>query len=170
MANTFDKIQTVTVGSGGATSIAFTSIPQTYTDLKIVLSARTNFNAGYGANCSISFNSSTSSFSGKLFTGNGTSAASYDRTDNLNVFLVPTPGATASIFGNTELYIPNYTSSNNKSFSVECVVDNNAVDCFIHMYGGTWASSAAITAISLNDQNGSFIQYTTATLYGIKNS
>ena len=42
MANTFKKIQTVTVGSGGAASIDFTSIPQTYTDLKIVLSARTN--------------------------------------------------------------------------------------------------------------------------------
>jgi len=37
MANTLKKIQTVTVGSGGAASIEFTSIPQTYTDLKLVV-------------------------------------------------------------------------------------------------------------------------------------
>ena len=38
--NTLVKIQTVTVGSGGASSIDFTSIPQTYTDLCLVYSAR----------------------------------------------------------------------------------------------------------------------------------
>jgi hypothetical protein len=37
---TMVKIDTVTVGSGGAASIEFTNIPQTYTDLQIVLSAR----------------------------------------------------------------------------------------------------------------------------------
>ena len=40
MANTFEQITTVTVGSGGASSIDFTSIPQTYTDLVIKTSAR----------------------------------------------------------------------------------------------------------------------------------
>jgi hypothetical protein len=170
MANTFIKIQTVTIGSGGSSTISFTSIPQTYTDLKIVLSARTNFNAGYGANCSVSFNSSTSNFSGRLLTGDGGSVNSYNRSDNLNVFLVPTPGATASVFGSTELYIPNYTSANNKSFFVDCVVENNAAGGFLHFYAGLWSQTAALTAISLNDQNGSFIQYSTATLYGIKSS
>jgi len=38
------------------------------------------------------------------------------------------------------------------------------------MYAGLWSQTAAITAISLNDQNGSFIQHSTATLYGIKSS
>ena len=38
MPNTFKKISTVTVGSSGAASISFTNIPQTFTDLKIVMS------------------------------------------------------------------------------------------------------------------------------------
>jgi hypothetical protein len=170
MANTFFKIQTVTVGATPVATIDFTSIPQTYTDLKIVISARNNFNAGYASNCSLSFNSSSSNFSSRFATGDGASTASYSRSDNLNAFLVPTPGATASVFGNTEIYIPSYTSAKYKAFSIDCVVENNASGTFLTIYAGLWSNTAAITAISLNDQNGSFIQYSTATLYGIKSS
>jgi hypothetical protein len=45
MANTFELITSSTVGSGGAASITFTAIPQTYTDLKILYSTR---NSGSG--------------------------------------------------------------------------------------------------------------------------
>jgi hypothetical protein len=40
MATTYEAIATVEVGSGGAATIAFTSIPGTYTDLKLVASTR----------------------------------------------------------------------------------------------------------------------------------
>jgi hypothetical protein len=40
MAATYKLIETVTVGSGGAANIEFTSIPQTYTDLKLVISGK----------------------------------------------------------------------------------------------------------------------------------
>lgn len=40
MANTYKKIATVTVGSGGTTSIQFTNIPNTYTDLVVMASLR----------------------------------------------------------------------------------------------------------------------------------
>ena len=39
---TMTPIQTVTVGSGGAANITFSNIPQTYTDLVIKISARSN--------------------------------------------------------------------------------------------------------------------------------
>ena len=69
--NTLVKIQTVTVGSGGASSIDFTSIPQTYTDLCVVLSAR-GTNAGTGANDGhLTFNSSSTGYSSRLLYGTG---------------------------------------------------------------------------------------------------
>jgi hypothetical protein len=43
MANTYEAIATVTVGSGGATDIEFTSIPGTYTDLLIKSSLRSDW-------------------------------------------------------------------------------------------------------------------------------
>ena len=42
MPNTYIKIASITVGSGGASSVSFTSIPSTYTDLCLLSSARTN--------------------------------------------------------------------------------------------------------------------------------
>ena len=40
MATTFTKIASVSVGSGGAATMSFTSIPSTYTDIVVKLSAR----------------------------------------------------------------------------------------------------------------------------------
>lgn len=169
MANTFVKIQTVTVGAGGASTISFTSIPQTFTDLKVVISARDTY-AATATNCSISFNSSTANFSTRMLEGNGGSAASYSRTDNLNIFIVPGSTATASTFGNAEIYIPNYTSSNYKSFSIDGVSEDNATGAYQKLQATLWSNTAAITSITLTSQNGSFAQYSTATLYGIKSS
>jgi hypothetical protein len=57
--------------------------------------------------------------------------------------------ATANTFGNTEFYIPNYTSSNYKSFSVDGVTENNATAAFA-LYAGLWSNTAAITSFRLN--------------------
>ena len=54
MANTYTLISSVTVGSGGASSIDFTSIPATYTDLCLVWSGRS---AGSDVDTKITFNS-----------------------------------------------------------------------------------------------------------------
>ena len=168
MANTFVKISTVTVGAGGSSTISFTSIPQTYTDLKIVISGRTDF-AAVASNNSISFNGSATSFSSKLLSGDGGSVASYTRTDNLNVFLIPGSSATASVFGNSEIYIPNYTSANNKSFYCDSTTENNATSSYTQLHTGLWSNTAAITSVTLTSQNGNFVQYSTATLYGVAN-
>ena len=46
MANTFQLISSTTVGAGGASSIDFTSIPSTYTDLVIKWSGRLTSTGG----------------------------------------------------------------------------------------------------------------------------
>ena len=61
-SNTYVLLSSVTVGAGGASSINFTSIPATYTDLVLKISARTN-STGAGSTYKISLNGSSSSLS-----------------------------------------------------------------------------------------------------------
>ena len=168
MANTFIKLSTVTVGSSGAASIDFTSIPQTFTDLKIVLSARTN-RAAAADYMNISFNSNTVGFTGRGLYGSGSAASSSTLTREAGEIVGGS--STASVFANTEIYIPNYTSSNYKSFSTDSVAENNATASYQNLNTSLWSNTSAITSVSLTPGLGTlFNQYSTATLYGIKSS
>ena len=167
MANTFVKIQTVTVGVAGASTIDFTSIPQTYTDLYCCVSLRVTVSA---ANTWIKFNSSSTGYTGRQLYGTGSAVGSSSDT-NANIGpLSNDSGFTASVFSNSEFYLPNYTSSNYKSYSINSVSENNASTAYQNLMSGLWANTAAITSISIVPASGSFVQYSTATLYGIKSS
>jgi hypothetical protein len=67
MANTYEAIATVEVGSGGAANIEFTSIPATYTDLKVVCSLRGTY-AGITDDVNVYFNGTNTNRSAKLLT------------------------------------------------------------------------------------------------------
>jgi len=170
MANTYTAIATVTVGSGGAANIEFTSIPATYTDLLVKVSARST-SANTFENYILTFNgSSQTGMSGRHLYGTGSAAGSgsYSSGDG-SIFSVPA-NVTASTFGNAEIYIPNYTSSNNKSVSTDNVSENNATAGQQNLQASLWANSAAITSIRFALSGGNYAEYSTATLYGIKNS
>jgi hypothetical protein len=77
---------------------------------------------------------------------------------------------TANTFSNIELYIPDYAGFNNKSISNDGVSENNATTAQQAFQAILWRNTAAITSISMTDGGGNFAQYSTATLYGIKNS
>jgi hypothetical protein len=169
MANTFKKIQTVTVGSGGAASIDFTSIPQTYTDLKIVVSARSTYSA-LTDTLFVKPNGLTTNGSSRWIIGDGLNAGASSSAAFNYVREINGNTATASTFASVEIYAPNYTSSNYKSFSSEGVTENNAgVGVRTGITAGLWSSTAAITSITLTATNGDFVQYSTATLYGVSN-
>ena len=166
MPNTYKKIASVTVGSGGAASINFTSIPQTYTDLKIVVSARGT--AGFASSGNyyvIKPNGLNTNLSGKYLIGIGTSVA----TGSFQPFGYMSPSDyTASVFGNGEHYISNYTSANYKSFSSNDTAESNdSIMYAVDIGAGLWSSTDAITSLTLTPGGGNFAQYTTATLYGI---
>ena len=173
MGVTYTAIASSTVGSGGASSITFSSIPQTYTDLKVVMSARSDQTiATYDGDVyTIEFNSSTSNFSKTYLYGNGSSAISISTSNNLFGWIDPS-NYTASTFGNLDIYISNYTGSTNKSFSIDSVTENNGTQAYCNFIACLWSNTAAITSITLKAYNASskFVQYTTASLYGIKNS
>lgn len=168
MPNTFTKIASVSVGSGGASNISFTSIPSTYTDLCIKLSARSSAVSNQDRFV-ISFNGSAANYTLTSVNDAAGSAASYTRSafgDN-QLGYIPAASATANTFGNLEIYIPNYTSSNFKSISVDEVMENNSATNYNSLLAGLWSQTAAITSLTFT---ANIVQYSTATLYGIKNS
>jgi hypothetical protein len=50
------------------------------------------------------------------------------------------------------------------------VSENNGTDTAQQFTAGMFSSTSAISSISLSDANGNFVQYSSASLYGIKNS
>jgi hypothetical protein len=168
MATTYKLISSVTVGSGSAASIDFTSIPSTYTDLLLRYSLRSNRGIVVDG-INISFNGSTSNFTGVYLEGSGSTAISSTSTRFAGVVSADT--STASTFGNGDIYIPNYTGSKNKSFSGTSVSENNSTAAYADFNAVLWSDSAAITSISVTPFVGTlFYQYSTAYLYGISNA
>ena len=171
MANTYTLIASSTVGAGGAASIDFTSIPSTYTDLCLKISARgtTTSSARDSLLMNMVFNGSGGTYSGKVLRSTGSSASSF--TSWLGGY-VNSSGYTANTFSNSEIYIPNYTGSNQKSISGDTTNEQNvsAYDSVMGLQALLWSGTAAINQITLSLDYGNFAQYTTAYLYGIKNS
>lgn len=171
MANTLKKIQTVTVGAGGAASIDFTSIPQTFTDLKVVYSLRSNRAAGDVDIVDLKFNNTSANRSSRELFGSGSSVGSGNDASTMYVNYCSVSTNTASVFSNGELYVPNYTSSNFKSASSDHVSENNATTAYQTMYANLWSNTAAINRITIAPVLGTlFVQYSTATLYGVSNA
>jgi len=169
MPNTFSKIASVTVGSGGASSIDFTSIPNIYTDLYLKVSLRATSAVGLNVN----FNGSTTGFSSLRLYGDGSSAGSDTHGSSAQIALIAGVNYntyTANTFSSVDFYIPNYAGSNNKSASSDSVNENNASTGLSSLGANLWSNSAAITSIAFTLGSGNFVQYSTATLYGIKNS
>lgn len=164
MPNTFTKIASVTVGSGGAANIEFTSIPSTYTDLCLVYSTRTTA-VSVSGNDIISLNGSSASFTGRRLYGSGASAAS-DTVTTWAGFNSASTG-TASTFSNSLIYFPNYAGSTNKSYSIDSVQEQNGTTAYMGLNAGLWSNTAAITSIRFTPDSGNYAQYSTATLYGI---
>ena len=166
MAYTYSKIATYTVGSGGIPSISFLNIPQNYTDLVLKISARTT-RASVTDAISLSLNGIAANQSCLYLQGAGDSSTS----GTLSSFRALATGAnaTASTFGNSEFYIPNYTGSTFKSASSDGVTENNATESYIWPVANLWSNTAPITSIAITNLNSAtFVQHSTFHLYGIK--
>ena len=172
MPVTYKKIASVTVGSGGASSIDFSSIPSTFDDLVVKVSARTNRSA-ISEPIGLRPNGATTNLTLRLLEGNGSTAASATATYGY-IGAASAATGTTNTFSNVEAYIPNYAGSTNKSISADGVQENNsgaANDAFQDLSAILWSNTAAITSISLvPNSGGSFVQYSTATLYGVSKS
>jgi hypothetical protein len=173
MPNTYSLIASSTVGAGGAANFDFTSIPSTYTDLSLVVSARTVSASNFGTALKIVFNNSGgTAYSWRNLEGYNSSAGSNGSTSQAYSIGGFFPTANQTGFGSNNIYIPNYAGSTNKSYSAEGISEKNATtDWIVNMVAGLWANTAAINRITLSADNASnFVEYSTAYLYGIVKS
>jgi GTP cyclohydrolase III len=156
MAKTYEPISTQTLGSNTAT-VTFSSIPQTYTDLVLVVSGKTTIDG----NTKIIFNSDSSSiYSSTNLFADGSTVTSSRTLNGTTLFL----GGISTVQGTNIIQIFNY--SNTTTF--KSVIARTNSDTFVQLRVGLSRSTTAITSITLTTDGTNFLTGTTFTLYGIK--
>jgi hypothetical protein len=171
MAYTYSLLAETTVGAGGTSAITFNNIPQNYTDLVIKISARMVATSDFPS-LALQFNgSAVANYSHRYLLGSGSAASAGSGSSVTTARLGNADGSaqTVNTFSSFEIYIPNYTSSNNKSLSVDSVAENNATAAYANLVAGLWSNVTAISSIKLFETTPvNLAQYSTATLYGIR--
>ena len=173
MATTYTLISS-NVLSGSAASVTFSSIPSTYTDLVLKYSARSDYSNYYEWVKIVLNNDTTTNYSETYINGTG-SAANSNRTSSDNYFErmygATANTATSNTFGNTEVYIPNYTSTSAKPLSSFGTTENNATGAYINADAMLYRGSSGITRIDISPALGTnWLSGSSFYLYGIKNS
>ena len=163
MANTYTLIEAKTLGSATA-NITFSAIPSTYTDLSVLCSVRGSID---GDSIYVQFNGNTTSYSVKQLFGDGSSAASNTPGQTNYGTIGYTTTITSNTFGNLSVYVPNYTGSNNKSYSADSVQEANQTQAYMNLVAGLWSNSSAITSLTIGCGSGNLQTNSTFYLYGI---
>jgi len=164
-------VSTVTVGSGGAGNITFSSIPQTGTDLLISFSGRTTPRAATYDGIYVVFNGDTTSanYAVRDLRGSGSAVVSQNWTGFGSLVFdrcLTADTATSNTFSNGMIYISNYTLTTAKSVSLDAVTENNATESWQLLAAGRYSGSSAITSVVMSPNN-NWAQYSTASLYTI---
>lgn len=153
--------------------IAFSSIPNTYDDLLLLMSLKSLSTSGDGIYTAdiILKNSSGAAFSTptiRAIRGSGSSASSYTSTSTYVGGPIPGGFNTANTFNNTEIYFPNYKSSANKSASINSVAESND-NSYASITLGTilWPTSSAIASIEIGIPFTNYVVGSSFFLYGI---
>jgi hypothetical protein len=172
VTNSYESIATVTVGSGGSSTISFTSIPSTYKHLQIRAISRSDRASTAGDGMIVRFNSDTgSNYAYHYLDGNGSSATA-GSDSNVTSMIIPRSGSanqTSGIFGVTVLDALDYTNTN-KFKTIRTLGGNDANGSgVVALFSGLWRNTNAITSITIDQQNGTnFVQHSHFALYGIK--
>lgn len=172
MANTYELIAS-NVLSSSAASVTFSAIPSTYTDLVLRVSIR----LASGNYCSIRLNgSSASNYSrvGIAASGTGVGNISNSNINYLRIIDVNTSSNTANTFSSEEIYLPNYTATQNHSVSIfGATEDNSSAGNTLGVIAALWSNTSAISSIEIADHiagTATFDAGTSFYLYGIKNT
>jgi hypothetical protein len=162
----FYSISTVTVGSGGQSSVTFSSIPQTYTHLQIRATALSS--GTYTANDIFRFNGdSGSNYATHSLYGNGSSAAASALINQTSIPTSVTPGATYPFCSIIDIL--DYSNTNKyKTIRVLAGGDQNNTNGYIFLDSGLWMSTAAVTSITWQPNTGNWNQYSSFALYGVR--
>jgi hypothetical protein len=166
MPATYDSITTTTLSSG-QTTITLSNIPQTYTDLVLVVQGKTS--TQNVVDCAWRANGDTgNNYSGtRLVCGSG--GFGTDRSSNVNGAAVICTGKEQSV---GMFYFMNYSNPNiYKTCLQRSSCNINLTNSEIYAGSTTWRNNAAITSLNIyipSGQSGNFVSGMTLALYGIK--
>lgn len=174
MANTWEFIASAT--GGGSTVVDFNSIPQTFTDLVVLFSARAINTGGGGdtaAVLNIRFSGQSTGYATGAFYSEGTTVFSAG-TSGASQFAANTGyngvSSLATTFSNSMLYLANYTATVAKPVLLQTNSIQTATPV-LGQWGGAWTTTPdAITSIRFFNTTNSFSSTSTFYLYGIKNT
>ena len=158
--------------NASAASVTFANIPQTgYTDLKVVASVRTDFNAAVSS-LGVHLNSPASDTSYRWVRGNGsvTLSSSNSAQQDFNPGEANALTSTANTFSSAEIYIPNYTGSQQKSISADMVSEQNGTTAYAYLAAGLCTKTAAVTSVTIRGfagSSGNLVAGSTFSLYGL---
>lgn len=172
--SSYESIATVTVGSGGAANVEFTSIPSTYTHLQVRIIDRDTsaFNDSYGMYLKI--NSDTgSNYSTHYLLGTGSTALAGGSASQTPIVIAQTAGGgmLSNTFGVAILDFIDYKNTNKyKTIKSLSGYSTNSTVTNTTLTSGLWMNTNAITTITLTPGAGNWAQYSSFALYGIKGS
>ena len=171
--SSYESIATVTVGSGGASSIDFNSIPSSYTHLQVRYIGRESRAVALDA-LRINFNGSTASeYRQHLIYGDGSTAGAANNgslTATIEIGDLTGASAGANIFAAGVFDILDYANTNkNKTIRSLTGQDLNGSGLLV-FWSGLWVNTTAINSITLRtaQAGNNFVQYSSFALYGIK--
>jgi hypothetical protein len=159
MAATYTPIASITLGAD-ASSVTFSSIPQTYTDLVLV----TTGTSTSSQQICLRFNDATTNYSSTILSGTGSAARSVRYTDLTYMFFGYDAYFTSGQ-ANSISHIMNY--SNTTTFKTVLDRSNNAATG-TGLSVGLSRSTSAVTKIEVVANTGSWGSGTTFNLYGIQ--
>ena len=171
----YESIATVLVGSGGQSTITFSSIPSTFKHLEIRSFAKNSESASYGEPIIASFNGDTTFTNYRyhfLYGGGSSASAGQVQTAGWTGAVVGSScgNTPTSVFGASVGTILDYANTNkNKVVRALGGHDMNGTSGEITFSSGLWLNTAAITSITLTVIGGfNFQQHSQIALYGIK--
>lgn len=165
----FQSIATVTVGSGGSSSISFTSIPSTYKHLQVRGIIRTTAGSNnWDVNVRCNNDSGSNySFHNMFADGSGSVPATGAASQTAMTFDRAGVGD-ANIFSGVVADFLEYSNTNKyKVMRALSGNDRNGVG-IVTYNAGAWYNSTTISTLTFTLASGDFAQYSQLALYGIK--
>lgn len=168
-----DLIERVIVGSGGASSITFFNIPQTYQHLQLKIIGRSNRTSATSDYFNLQLNGDTgNNYSFHVLQGNGSAvgAGGYATQTSIELARIAAFDASANVFGAVIVDLLDYTSTTKNKIIRQFGGSDNNGNGLVSLHSGLWINTSSVNSLIIKPFAGSasWIQYSTASLYGVK--
>lgn len=168
----YDSIATQIVGSGGASYVEFTSIPQTYKHLELSYVGRQTGSGNVYGRMSVNGDTTNTNYTGHDFFAYsaGAAASHYGNQSGLAIQKFSGSDSPTGTFGSGVVTILDYTSTSKNKVSL-CwggVVQNNTSQPEVDLVSGLWLNTNAVTSLRISPSGNNWAEGTQFALYGIK--